>query len=107
MVSRLKLHEEFIDILGSRTEEESRVYFQPPASKLMKYPCIRYSKSNPSVKRANNKIYNSVDRYEVIVIDPNPDSVIADNILSHFQMCSIDRRYTADNLNHTVLILYY
>ena len=107
MASRLELHEEFIDILGSRTEKESRVYFQPPASKTMSYPCIRYSKGVPDLKLANNKIYKSTNRYEVIVIDPDPDSEIADKILHHFQMCRIDQRYTADNLNHTVLTIYY
>ena len=107
MASRLELHDKLIDILGSRGEQESRVYFQPPASKLMKYPCIRYSKSSPDIKRANNKIYMNTNQYEVIVIDPNPDSVIADEILSQFAMCRLDNRYTADNLNHTVLTIYY
>lgn len=107
MASRLELHDEFIDILGSRNEQESRVYFQPPASKLMKYPCIRYSKVSPSVQRANNKIYKNTNCYEVMVIDTNPDSNIPDKILNHFQMCRWDRTYTADNLNHTVLTLYY
>jgi hypothetical protein len=28
-------------------------------------------------------------------------------ILNHFQLCSFDRTYVADNLNHFVLTLYY
>lgn len=107
MASRLELHNGFIDILGSGTESESRVYFQPPASKLMKYPCIRYSKSAPNTIRANNKVYKNTNCYEVIVIDPNPDSDIPNKILEHFQMCRLDRVYTADNLNHTVFTIYY
>ena len=107
MASRLELHNELIDILGTRAEQESRVYFQPPASKLMKYPCIRYSKIAPDVKRANNKIYMNTNAYEVMVIDTNPDSKIPDAILNHFQMCRYDRNYTADNLNHTVFTIYY
>lgn len=107
MASRLELQDEFIDILGSRDDEQSRVYFQPPASVLMKYPCIRYSKLAPDIKRANDKIYQYTNRYEVIVIDPDPDSEIPDKIMHHFPMCSWDRAYSADNLNHTVLTLYY
>jgi hypothetical protein len=107
MASRLELHDEFIDILESRTDTESRVYFQPPESLKMKYPCIRYSKSAPDIKRANNGIYQYTSKYEVIVIDSDPDSDISDKILKHFPMCRLERTYIADNLNHTVLTLYY
>ena len=107
MASRLELHERFIDVMGTKTEKESRVYFKPPASKNMEYPCIRYSRSAPDTKRANNKIYNTTNCYEVIVIDPNPDSEIPNEILNRFEMCSFVDEYTADNLNHTVLKLYY
>lgn len=107
MASRLELHDELIDILGTRDESESRVYFQPPASVQMKYPCIRYSKTNPDIKRANNKVYLHTNKYEVTVIDYDPDSEIPDKILHHFPMCRFDRPYIADNLNHTVLTLYY
>lgn len=102
MASRLELHEELCAIL-----ETNRVYFQPPASVQMKYPCIRYSKGRPDLKRANDKIYKNTNRYEITVIDYDPDSEIPDKILNHFQMCSWDRAYTSDNLNHTVLTLYY
>ena len=102
MASRLKLHEEFCNIL-----ESNNVYFNPPASVKMSYPCIRYSLGAPNQNRANNQIYKTTNRYEVTVIDHSPESTIPDDIQQHFQMCSIDRRYIADNLNHTVLTLYY
>jgi hypothetical protein len=102
MGRRLKLHELFKTILGT-----DFVYFNPPASKTMSYPCIRYSLGAPSQKRANDKIYNSIDKYEVTVIDLSPESSIPDAIQQQFPMCSVDRTYKADNLNHTVLTLYY
>lgn len=102
MGSSLKLHEELCVILGT-----TNVYFQPPESIKMKYPCIRYSKGAPDLKRANDKIYRNTDRYEVIVIDYDPDSEIPNKLLEHFQMCSISRTYAMDNLNHTALTLYY
>lgn len=102
MASRLKLHEELISILGN-----VNVYYQPPANVKLQYPCVKYSLSGSSIKRANNGVYNHANRYEVIVVDPNPDSCIHETILQHLPLCNLDRGYTADNLNHFVLTLYY
>ena len=102
MASRLKLHEELCEILGSEN-----VYYKPPASIKMRYPCIRYSFDGIDQRRANDKMYNSTNRYEVTVIDYDPDSEIHMKLLEHFEMCSFDRNYTSDNLNHNVLTLYY
>ena len=102
MASRLKLHEELCSILGTRY-----VYFQSPGKSGMVYPCIKYSHSGVNTTRANDKIYNAVNRYELTVIDQNPDSEIYKKILEHFSRCSYDSGYIADNLNHDVLTLYY
>lgn len=102
MASRLELHEEFCVLLGTRN-----VYFQPPTSVNMNYPCIKYSIAGMDQKHANNAIYNSCTRYEITVIDYDPDSDIPGKILKHFPMCSFDRAYSSDNLNHFVLTLYY
>lgn len=102
MVSRLKLHEELCTLLGTRN-----VYYNPPASVAMRYPAIRYSLSDVDHKRANDAIYKNTNRYEIVVIDKNPDSDIYEKILTHFSMCSFDRPYIADNLNHFILTLYY
>ncbi len=107
MASRLKLHEEFIGILESESEIDKRVYFQPPESKKLRYPCIRYSKDGVNTKYANNGSYLNTNKYEGVVIDPDPDSSIPDKILARFPMCSLGRVYTADNLNHYAFTLYY
>lgn len=104
---RLSLHDEFIDILGTRGHEVTRVYFQPPESIKMEYPCIKYSRTGVNIQRANNGIYTTANRYEVTIIDYDSDSEIPDQVLNRFQMCSFDRSYSADNLYHTVLTLYY
>ena len=101
-MSRLKLHEELCEILGSRY-----VYFQPPESLKLKYPCVIYSRSNPSKRNANDTMYMSTNKYEGIVIDHDPDSEIPDKIVEHFPMCTLDRVYTSDNLNHFSFTLYY
>lgn len=102
MASRLNLHEELCEILGTR-----KAYYNPPASVKMEYPCIRYSLAGIDLKKANNKNYKSTNRYQLTVIDKNPDSNIHNDLLAHFSMCSFERSYVADNLNHFVLTLYY
>lgn len=102
MASRLKLHEELCNILGTRN-----VYFQPPASVIMKYDAIRYSFGDHDVKRANDKAYLKTNKYEGVVITYDPDSAIPDTMLNHFQMCDFGKPYTADNLNHFPFTLYY
>lgn len=101
MVGRLKLHEELCEILGNRN-----VYFNPPESVKMVYPCIRYTITQPDLKRANNSIYKNTKHYDVCVIDSDPDSPIPDLILNKFEYCRWERSYIVDNLNHTILSLY-
>lgn len=107
MASRLELHEAFIDILNTKGEAESRVYFRAPESKKMRYPCIRYNQAEPYIKRANNKVYDCTDKYEGVVIDSDPDSEIPKHILNQFLMCELGRPYVVDNLNHFPFTLYY
>jgi hypothetical protein len=100
--SRLNLHAELCGLL-----DNINVYYNPPESVKLKYPCIKYSKSGTSTKRANNAIYKFMNRYEVIVIDTNPDSNIGDILLHRLPMCNFDRSYKSDNLLHNVYTLYY
>lgn len=101
MSDRLKLHEVFCDILGSRN-----AYFQPPESVTMKYPAIRYSISNIENIVANDLPYKQLKAYKVTLIDPNPDSQYVDRI-SRLPYCRFNQYYPADNLNHWVFTLYY
>ena len=96
------MHEGLCEILGSRN-----VYYNPPSSVSMKYPAIKYSLSDVDHKRANDGIYKNTNKYEIIVIDRNPDSDIHETILSSFPMCSFDRPYVANNLYHFILTLYF
>lgn len=99
--SRLDLHEELCDILGSRN-----VYFQPPESLKMKYPAIVYSRDNIDNKFADDNVYMQACRYRVTVVDANPDSEIVERV-SKMPSCAFNRHYAASNLNHDVFTLYY
>lgn len=101
MKSRLDLQTLFENLLGSRN-----VYYQPPASVSMKYPAIKYSRDDIENRFANNGVYAQKVAYSVTVIDKNPDSEIVKKV-SKLPMCSFDRHYTADNLNHDVFTLYF
>lgn len=101
MASRLDLQTLLENILGS-----SEVYFQPPASVFMSYPAIVYSRDDIENTHADNRVYAQHTAYQVIVIDEDPDSEIVKKV-SKLPMCSFDRHYTSDNLNHDAFTLYF
>lgn len=101
MASRLDLHQELLTLLGLKN-----VYYQAPESVKMEYPAIRYSRSDVDTKFANDRPYMHKNKYEIIVIDRKPDNLVIDKLLK-LPMCTYDRHYTADNLHHDVMTLYY
>jgi hypothetical protein len=82
------------------------VYFQPPSDVQMQYPCIVYQRYQADVKSADNIPYRYTKRYQVTVIDPNPESDIPDKVKA-LPMCLYNRFFKADNLNHDVFDLYF
>jgi hypothetical protein len=86
--------------------ESDNVYFQPPPTVEMAYPCIVYRRDTANTIFAGDKPYHYAKRYQVIVIDRDPDSVIPAKIAA-LPMCIFDRFYTADNLNHDVYKLFF
>ena len=82
------------------------VYFQPPPTIMMSYPCVVYKLDNEDVKYADNYRYAQKQRYLLILIDQNPDSEYF-NKLEELRYCSFNRFYTADNLNHWAFNLYF
>jgi hypothetical protein len=101
MAQRLELHEKLVEILGSRN-----VYFQPPPSVQLEYPCIIYQRSDEDAKFADNGPYARKRRYTVTYVDLDADAGAKDQIAS-LPMCIFDRFYTADNLNHDVYKLFF
>ena len=101
MDRRAELGKIFREILGN-----GNVYFQPPGNTQMRYPAIRYERSEMAIKHADNGNYNRQIRYMVTVIDSNPDSEIV-NRVSMLPYCYFDRHYVQDNLNHDVFEIYF
>ena len=101
MDSQANLQVKLEDLLGLK-----HVYFQPPESKKMEYPAIRYSLKDIESRYANNAKYSDFDCYEIIVIDDLPNNEVIKKIL-RLPYSSFDRHYVSDNLNHDVITLYY
>ena len=98
---RLQLQSLLEDILGSE-----HVYFQPPANVQMQYPCIVYNRDKAVTQFAGNNPYQYGKRYQVTVIDRNPDSEIPDKVAT-LPTSIFNRFFAADNLNHDVFNLYF
>lgn len=99
--NREDLQDVLEEILGS-----GNVYFQPPASLRMHYPAIVYSLMDIDDFKADDIRYVHNKAYMVTVIDKDPDSVIADKV-SDLPLCSFERGYASDNLNHFVFRVFY
>lgn len=106
MGQRLELQAVLQEAIGVRPDGKENVYFQPPESVRMNYPCILYRRASAAELRADNQLYRCVTGYTVTVIDPDPDSDTP-NRVRKLPMCRFDRHYSADNLNHDVFTLYF
>lgn len=102
MSSRLELDEVLRSVPGVK-----KIYFQPPSSVKLQYPCIIYKRDGSFDEEADDIKYIHKPRYSITVVDPNPDSTIADYLLTHLSLCRAERNFTSNNLNHSVIILYY
>lgn len=101
MGSRLELQELLERVLGSKS-----AYFQPPENIKMSYPAIVYSLDDIWHDHADNLPYISKNAYGIILIDRNPESEFVSKI-SSLPLCSFNRFYVADNLNHWAFTMYY
>lgn len=101
MPSRLELQTLLEALLGSDS-----VYFQPPPTIHMSYPCLVYQRSRIRTDHANNHPYSWQKEYMITVIDKDPDSIIPDEV-AKLATASFDRHFTADGLNHDIFTIYF
>lgn len=99
-MDRLQLQALLESLLGS-----GNVYFQPPSNVDMLFPAIVYRRDNARTEYADNSPYANRIRYQVTVIDRNPDSVIPSKVAA-LPLCSYNRFYVVEKLNHDVYNLY-
>lgn len=83
------------------------VYFQPTTGTKIQYPCIIYERASGLDIPADNHSYLYTKSYTITVIDKNPDSEIPDKVHDAFQMCTFDRHFVSDGLNHDTFLIYF
>lgn len=94
------------EMLQSKLEEIiDNVYFQPPPDIQMIYPCIVYKRDSGRTNYADNDPYRFLLKYQITLIDRNPDSEAFDKI-TMFPTCVFDRHFVVDNLNHDVFTVH-
>jgi len=81
------------------------VYFQPPTNVQMQYPAIVYKRDDLDTKFAENRPYTIDTRYQVQVIDPDPEGTIT-YLVAQLPKTSFLRNFVIENLHHDVFLLY-
>lgn len=102
MNRRLDLSAKLHLILGN-----DNVYFQPPKTQIIKYPCCIYHLGRGSAKHADDTAYNYVQSYELKFIFKQSNEGFIKHVLNCLTLCSFDRSYTVDGLYHYVFNIYY
>lgn len=103
---RLVLQELLEGLVGPQSYSGTKAHFQPPNGKVMSYPCIVYKRDGAVTQYADNNPHRYTQRYQVTVIDRDPDSPIPGRV-AMLPLCRFDRHYTADDLNHDVYNLFF
>ena len=98
-IGQLQLHNVLLEVTVN-------LYFQPPENTKIQYPCIIYSRDYALTEFANNSPYKHHKRYEVTVIDSDPESALLEKV-DALPMCIFNRHFTSDDLHHDVYQLYY
>lgn len=108
MGSRLQLQTVLENLAGGADDPEKKieVNFQPDVNIEMGYPCIVYMRDRARTQFADNSPYRYTKRYQVTVIDRDPDSPIP-NLVAALPMCLHERTFTVDNLYHDVFNVYF
>lgn len=101
---RDRLHSILTSIKGPK-----KVYYQPPSTERLVYPCLIYTLEKINTRYANGNRYLSVPLYTLLLIDYDPESIIQKEIMDLRGDCHVkfNRYYTADNLNHWSYDLYF
>lgn len=101
MGTRLELQSVLEDL-----QDDVNVYFQPPPNVQMTYPAVVYNRDYQAATFADNLLYSRKTRYQITVIDADPDSLIPEAV-ANLPMTTYIRHYTTANLNHDIYYTYF
>jgi hypothetical protein len=99
--TRVELHKILKATLGT-----NNVYFDPPESFKLKYPCIVYSLGGHVERFSENSVYHRLKRYNLIYITQDADDPMVET-LEDLEYCHLSRPYTSDGLFHYAYDIYF
>lgn len=77
------------------------VYYDPPESVKLRFPCIIYTHQGITTTYADNLPYTQFSVYQVMSVSRSADDPLVAE-LSRTPGFSFDRHYVSDNLHHNV-----
>ena len=83
------------------------VYFQTPENLKMKYPCIKFERTNALTRFADNNPYQTTKRYTITLITKTSDNDEYLDKLLKLPMCTYDRQFITEGLVHDVFTIYF
>ena len=96
--NRLELHAILENVMTS-CEEVPHLYFQPPETVKLIYPCIIYRLATLTNDYADDDPYRSRISYDVTYITRSPQSTVPSAMVKLHKF-AFDRYYVSDNLHH-------
>lgn len=81
-------------------------YYQAPDGTRMQYPCIEYHRDDTYKRHASNNPFMMEARYELTVMDEDPDSPIFAAV-EKLPKCTLNRVFAKGQLNHRVYRIYF
>ena len=82
-----------------------KVYFQPPASIKLEFPCIIYKRADIDAQHADDMPYILSDVYTVTVMTKDPDSTLP-KAVAGLKGSRFDRYFPAESLHHNVFNIH-
>lgn len=100
--------EDLRDILYTIHNTEN-VYYDPPTSIQMKFPCFRFTMNNTNVTYADNFTYLRKPRWTVTYITRDVEDIepLIKDMFDNFKYLVQETQFKAENLQHVVFNLYY
>ena len=99
-MDRAELHQQLATILGS-----SYVYYQPPESIKLQFPCVIYELSSKIGNYANDRRYYTGTGYTLTLVTATIDDPRC-SLLEQLKYCKFNRYYASEGLHHYVYTIY-
>ena len=84
-----------------------KVYFQPPSSVSLTYPCIIYFRHRGESFHSVNRPYVYIPIYDVQVIETDPECPVSQAIGKQLEGSRYDRGWEEESLYHNNFVVNY